>query len=398
MFFLYENGEGNILPGVNYRELSHTFNTRFEETLKVRANPNPTSDVCRFRKSKTTCSKRCVNQNSYCDIHFADERKQMIRSFFEEHRMYIPKNSTILPEIEIPESWRHFRDVVVRDSVSVLNTLSLIIQMDSPEMFNLSKVSEYLRENNDSIVEEKETGHSVTECDSESDSDTEGDSDHARTAFHNVLEFIVLFEMENGIHNASVKIWHNNYIHICGCKDIDSALRISSSVLRSLRSARLIHESAVVSKVNPVFANASFQFFPQTIVISSITKPIFLQRLRTYLENSGTTVICDNSEQYAQFCFSKSNEKTTIKVYPRGNVIITVNNFNGYLLQLALQTLQRTADDQNVYLREVSEVPIKISSNKGPFAFSPLSSNPNVVSSPSIVGQLNPKKRSFGQI
>ncbi len=399
MFFLYQNGEGYRVNSYDYVQLSEQFGQLFLQQFR---NENRRS-TCKFRKGKTICNSKCLEHGgmsyNYCDKHYTDERKQMIRSFFEEHHMYIPENTTILEELVIPESWTHFTNVLVRDSQSVLNTLSLIIQIESPTTFDLKVLSNYLRSCHDSIIEESKSNQSI---DDENDIELEVESE-LRTAFHNVIEFIVLFQMGTKLHNASVKIWHNNYIHICGCKDIFSSLKIASTVLRTLRRSGNIHSEARVSSINPVFANASFDFFPQTIVVNNITRPLFVQRMRNYLQEaspeSNISVISENSDQYAQFCFQLEQKRTTVKVYPRGNVIITVNNFDGYLLQLALQVLQRTADDQDVYLRDISETKIRIQTNvntpTNTFTFSPLRNNTSVTPR---MGFSKGQKRAFGEL
>lgn len=313
---------------------------------------------------------------------FMDRKKKIIRNFFMEKGIYIPNTRPLLDEFihggtETPPYatlWQSFTDNLMRDNVSVLNTLSLIVEMNSTvsSHFDLKKINNLLEESHECI------NFSPTNV---------GNKKNNTTAFGNVIEFYVTVQSDsdpNDFHNASVKLWNDLKIHICGCRTIQSALRISSCIIRILRK---IHGDLTLRNVKPSFANASFDFFPYEIRIQKLHSLMFLDTLRKKLEDSPITVDLQhdvaNSEnvQNVSFCFRVPDEDaskfktTTIKIYPHGNIVITVNNFDGLLLQKSLQVLQRVAEEQNVFMSNIqTNIVIDFEEDNASF-FSPMSSS-----------------------
>jgi hypothetical protein len=328
----------------------------------------------------------CKKKNSKKE--FTDKRKEIIRNFFMENKIYIPNTRPVLEEFNQFDHWQNFTQVLMRDNVSVLNTLSLIVEMNSDvdTHFNLQKINDVLQETNECINFSPMTNKKNGE---------------QNTAFGNVIEFYVTVQSDNDpneFHNASVKIWNNFRIHVCGCRTINSALRISSCIIRILRQ---LHGHLTLRNVKPSFANASFDFFPYEIRIQKLHSNVFLDGLRQKLEDSKIQVNLQhdvaNSEnvQNVSFCFEVDKNKTTIKIYPHGNIVITVNNFDGLLLQKSLQVLQRVAEEQNVYsLNAQTNIVIDFDSERPSF-FSPLSSTRKRVNTPTTPSSVNNKRTKF---
>ncbi len=331
-----------------------------------------------------TCKKKNFKKE------FTDKRKEIIRNFFMENQIYIPNTRPILDEFNNFNNWNQFTEVLMRDNVSVLNTLSLIVELDSDVSthFNLQKINDILQESNECInfspINNKKNGEQST-------------------AFGNVIEFYITVQSDNDpneFHNASVKLWNDLKIHVCGCRTINSALRISSCIIRILRQ---LHNELKLTlrNVKPSFANASFDFFPYEIQIHKLHSNIFLDGLRQKLEDSLIKVNLQhdvaNSEnvQNVSFCFEVDKIKTTIKIYPHGNIVITVNNFDGLLLQKSLQVLQRVAEEQNVFMKTTqSSIVIDVDTTRPSF-FSPLSSSSRKRLTPSSLTSPSEKRFKF---
>jgi hypothetical protein len=325
-------------------------------------------EILKNHKDNFTCVKKNPKKI------YMEERKDIIRNFFLEHEIYIPNSRPLIPEFDnYLTLWSEFTNNLRRDNVSVLNTLSLIVEMNSniSEHFDLIKINNILQKSHECI------NFSPTNI---------GNKKNATTAFGNVIEFYVTVQSDsdpNDFHNASVKLWNDLKIHVCGCRTIQSALRISSCIIRILRQ---IHGDLTLHNVKPSFANASFDFFPYEIRIQKMHSLMFLDTLRKKLEDSPISVDLQhdiaNSEnvQNVSFCFRVPDEDskfktTTIKIYPHGNIVITVNNFDGLLLQKALQVLQRVAEEQNVFMSNIqTNIVIDFEEETASF-FSPLSSS-----------------------
>lgn len=387
MFFLANHGE------THFQDDPESLNEKGRMFQQMLSSHFTYAPWCTYQKGKHTCDDATVHGSCFCKKHFSDERKNVIRKGYEQYGLFIPKSRPQLDEIQrvLTEPWDEFSQVLTRDSVSVLNTLSLIVHIEATTTcFNLDKIQQHLSRCHDSVSFSAKSTATILNptllppttgdnedleenIDEEEEEDEEVSSRTSMgTAFNNVIEFVVIFESENSttekreLHNASVKLWRNNYIHICGCRQIQSALRVASSVIRSLREAQLLDATAIVAGVNPVFANASMDFFPYVLVIHCLQRPSFLTGIRSHLQDTDITVDIDIDMTGSQrttaaiFCFHRPNSKyptkpktTTVKIYPRGNIIVTVNNFDGRMLQRALQSLQRTADEQEVYLHRL---------------------------------------------
>ncbi len=340
--------------------------------------------TCKAGKSHRPCGQPSVPETCFCAKHYADERKDFLRSTYETHGLFVPRTVPVLPDFDscVDRSWDEFNRVLTRPSgESALNTLSLIIEIDASENFDLDRVMDVLRDAGDTVV-----------------------APSSSSSFNNVVEFTALVESdveESTLHNASVKLWHNRQIHVCGCRNIRSALKLCSSVVRVLKSQGICPEGARVTAVNPVFANASFEFFPQPLIVSILQSHAFLESMRRRLDDTDMSVSLDATGYQrtteAVFCFTRPGPKsprcTTIKIYPRGNVIITFNNFDGRMLQRALQVLAQSADEHKAFLRVV-QTPIVIDAASAPkvFTFSPrVSPSPSPTSTPTS----SSSKRSF---
>jgi hypothetical protein len=327
-------------------------------------------DLLKNHKDNFTCTKKNPKKV------FMEERKDIIRNFFLENQIYIPNTRPLIDEFNYYSTqWNDFTENLMRDNVSVLNTLSLIVEMNSDiaSHFDLKKINSILEESHECI------NFSPTNA---------GNKKNVTTAFGNVIEFYVTVQSDsdpNDFHNASVKLWNDLKIHVCGCRTINSALRISSCIIRILRQ---LHGDLTLRNVKPSFANASFDFFPYEIRIQKLHSLMFLDGLRKKLSDTTIQVNLQhdvaNSEnvQNVSFLFSvpyeddtTKNKTTTIKIYPHGNIVITVNNFDGLLLQKALQVLQRVAEEQNVFMSNIqTNIVIDFEEDTTSF-FSPLSSS-----------------------
>jgi hypothetical protein len=200
------------------------------------------------------------------------------------------------------------------------------------------------------------------------------------SSFNNVVEFSALLESRKGTrHNVSIKLWHNGQIHVCGCRDVEAAMRICSSVLRVLKRTGICNTAARITSVRPVFANASFDFFPHKLRLAIVRSQRFAENVRKQLEGTDMTSELDASSHGETstviYKFARPHgalEKVTrVKIFKDGNVIITFNNFDSRMLQRALQALAITADSYNAFMR-VSVDPIIVADrNPEAFTFSP---------------------------
>jgi hypothetical protein len=331
MFLLAKFGEANI-SATDAEALSHSFQTDVRALLYA---AQTTPGVCNFRKGTKICTESSVFGTCFCSEHYGEKRKDFIRAFFKRHAIYIPKTTPLYSMDAVTDrSWETFNQVLKRaDGVSCLNTLSLIVYVQhDAELINLENVKTSF----------------------ESAGDFLGAEDAA--SFVNVKEFIAVFEEDSGgggggvLHNASVKIWSNNQIQISGCKSVASALRITSAVVRTLQSIGELKE-CVITSIKPVFANASFDFFPRQVSLAKMRNRAFLEGLEAEL--CGTTVQVEVGEQrdlFVQYAFKRDTHKTTVKTYHKGNVIITFNNFDGLLLQQSLQAMAKVADALQIYV------------------------------------------------
>jgi hypothetical protein len=378
MLFLMKYGEG---PSTTYDpSISERFTTSVNEYFAPQEH-------CKHGKVHSVCGAKSIVGTCFCERHYADERKDYIRHLYEGLGVYLPRDRPLLEDFtgRVDGTWKEFNDVLTRsDGESALNTLSLIIEIDAPCNFDLSRVLALLTDAGDRA---SSGSSAVSSMD---------------TSFNNVVEFTALVEGDTStaekrvLFNASVKLWHNRQIHVCGCRNINSALRICSSVVRVLKLVGVCPESARVTAVNPVFANASFDFFPHVLVISVLQSHAFLETIRAKLTGTDMSVTPDSTSYQktteAVFRFSRPHatdvskvKTTTIKVYPRGNVIITFNNFDGKMLQRALQLLGQAAEEHDAFLRTVQQKTISVDSSATPFSFTPRTTTPtNVTSSSSL--------------
>lgn len=321
---------------------------------------------CKFRKTCKTgdkvCSKFGVFGTCYCEEHYPDVRKDVVRSFFKRSGVFIPHTTELHPDFTslTDRSWDTFNQILTRaDGSSSLNTLSLIVWISHPdEKLNLERITSAFKSAGDYL----------------------GADDAA--SFVNVIEFIVVFQGENNpteMFNASVKLWSNNQIQVSGCKSVSSALKVTSAVLRTLTRANLVHAETKITAVKPVFANASFDFFDRHVTIGRMQTRTFLEQLERELVGSDVRVeLGAQRDLFVQFQFSRGPAKTTVKIYPKGNVIITFNNFDGLLLQQGLQSISKCAERGRIFVDECVSIRIdppevfKAASPAQTFLFSPV--------------------------
>lgn len=385
MFLLCQHGEGSRahdpVVAAQFQETVHTALDRTAMTTSTtticpHANCTEPNDgctgfcanhyPCKYRKTTKTSEKVCTNfgvfGTCYCEEHYPDVRKEVIRSFFKRHSIFVPASTELHSDFThlSDRSWDTFNQVLTRaDGKSSLNTLSLIVWIEHPEeKLDLGKITSAFKRAGDYL----------------------GADDAA--SFVNVIEFIVVFQGENDptdLFNASVKLWSNNQIQISGCKSVTSALKVTSAVLRTLIRAELVHADAKITTVKPVFANASFDFFDRPVTIGRMQTRGFLEQLETEL--TGTSVHVELGAQrdlFVQFQFPRGITKTTVKIYPRGNVIITFNNFDGLLLQQGLQSISKCAERGRIFVDDRLSIRIetpdafKSASPAQTFLFSPV--------------------------
>lgn len=321
---------------------------------------------CKYRKPCKTGDKICTNVGvfgtCYCEEHYPDIRKEIIRSFFKRNNVYIPHATELHPDFVglTDRTWDTFNQVLTReDGSSSLNTLSLIVWISHPdEKLQLNRITQAFKDAGDYL----------------------GADDAA--SFVNVIEFIVVFQGEHNpveLFNASVKLWSNNQIQVSGCKSVNSALKVTSAVLRTLTRARLVHADTKITAIKPVFANASFDFFDRHVTVGRMQSRSFLEQLEREL--SGLDVRVELGAQrdlFVQFQFSRGSAKTTVKIYPKGNVIITFNNFDGLLLQQGLQSISKCAERSRIFVDDRMSIRIeppevfKAASPAQTFLFSPV--------------------------
>jgi hypothetical protein len=383
MFLLCQHGEGNRTYEA---ELAALFQQTIHATLdrKNAAEPctvctHPGCAVapcgstafcsdhypCAFKKvnksTEKTCNKFGVFGTCYCDEHYPDVRKELIRAFFKREHMFIPATTELHGDFQelTDRSWDTFNQVLTRaDGSSALNTLSLIVWLEHPaERLDLSEITRAFKQAGDYL----------------------GADDAA--SFVNVIEFVAVFQNDDGtdLHNASVKLWSNNQIQVSGCKSVTSALKVTSAVIRTLIRARLVDASAKITTVKPVFANASFEFFDRGVTIGRMQTRAFLEQVEHELD--GTSVRVELGAQrdlFVQFQFTRGTSKTTVKIYPKGNVIITFNNFDGLLLQQGLQGISKCAEKCRVFSDDRLSIRIdppevfKSATPQNTFLFSPM--------------------------
>ncbi len=408
MFLLAQHGE-TAIRAEDAVALKETFQSDVRALLYA---PHTNPGVCNFRKGTTkTCSEPSVFGTCFCSEHYGEKRKDFIRAFFKKHGLYIPASAPLYPMESVTDrSWETFNQVLTRaDGVSCLNTLSLIVYVQhARDVINLENVKNSF----------------------ESAGDFLGAEDAA--SFVNVKEFIAVFEdgtvreprlegsSEGGgapiLYNASVKVWSNNQIQISGCKSVASALRITSAVIRTLQAiGELV--GCEITTVKPVFANASFDFFPKQVSLAKMRNRSFLEGLEAELGSSQTTATVNDrrppgeaapvqveaGEQrdlFVQYAFKHGAHKTTIKTYHKGNVIITFNNFDGLLLQQSLQAMAKSADINKIYVQNALHICIEPSPDffmePSPrvFSFSPIA--PNVSTTSLVRDDSRTTKRKFG--
>ncbi len=293
---------------------------------------------CKYRKTCKTGDKVCdkfgVFGTCYCEEHYPDVRKDIVRSFFKRTGVFIPHTTPLHPDFEslTDRSWDTFNQILTRaDGTSSLNTLSLIVWISHPdEKLDLARITSAFKNAGDYL----------------------GADDAA--SFVNVIEFIIVFQGEHNpaeMFNASVKLWSNNQIQVSGCKSVSSALKVTSSVLRTLTRANLVHVDTKITAVKPVFANASFDFFDRHVTIGRMQTRAFLEQIERELVGSDVRVeLGAQRDLFVQFQFSRGTAKTTVKIYPKGNVIITFNNFDGLLLQQGLQSISKCAEKGRIFV------------------------------------------------
>lgn len=383
MFLLCQHGEGNR---AYESELAKLFQETIHATLDRKlSEPVPTvcthpgCDVsthantafcsehypCAFKKvnksTEKTCTKFGVFGTCYCDEHYPDVRKELIRSFFKREQIFVPCTTELHEDFErlTDRSWDTFNQVLTRaDGSSALNTLSLIVWIEHPaDRLDLIEITRKFKEAGDYL----------------------GADDAA--SFVNVIEFVVVFQGDQAsdLHNASVKLWSNNQIQVSGCKSVTSALRVTSAVLRTLVRADLVDPSAKITTVKPVFANASFDFFDRGVTIGRMQTRAFLEQVEQELVGTDVRVeLGAQRDLFVQFQFTRGTLKTTVKIYPKGNVIITFNNFDGLLLQQGLQGISKCADKCRVFVDDRLSIRIdppevfKSASAQSTFLFSPV--------------------------
>jgi hypothetical protein len=349
MFFLLINGEGTK-PKEEYEEIGRKFQQGFQEIFN---NSLPKCIFTKVKKKKTfICNKVSVTGTCYCKKHFASERKIFIRSYYESNSMIISRDCPILDILNehFHDSWKKFSEVLKNG----LNTLSMNIQFGgNGNEIDLVNLAQIMREHNDAVSFTKVKKIINVKNSSNAPSGI---------AFNNVIEFIVL--QEHGITgetiNASVKIWHNKQIHICGCRTISCAFRLVSCVLRVLYRYGVLDINDPILSIRPVFANASFQYFEHPIIIREIEKQHFcgiIQKHLNLLSNSNEFQVYHDQNTSgckrtacAIFYFKSKECSTAAKLYPRGNFIVTTNNFHGYLLSNAITSIRNAVEETNVYL------------------------------------------------
>lgn len=380
MFLLAKFGEAYISPE-HAEALSKTFQTEIRGLLYASQTNH---GVCNFHKGTKSCSEPSVFGTCFCSEHYGEKRKDFIRSFFKTNSIYIPNSTTLYPMDALTDrSWETFNQVLTRsDGTSCLNTLSLIVYVQhKASLIDLLNVKTSFERAGDFL----------------------GAEDAA--SFVNVKEFVAVFEEAQGVlYNASVKIWSNNQIQISGCKSVASALRITSAVVRTLQSIGELVDCVIIS-IKPVFANASFDFFPRHVSLAKMRTRAFLEGLEEHVHTTTTTTsstqtqveVGEQRDLFVQYAFKRDAHKTTVKTYHKGNVIITFNNFDGLLLQQSLQAMAKLADDHNIYVDGSLQICIEPGPDffKEPspraFSFSPIASSASSSSS-GFVGA----KRKFG--
>lgn len=383
MFLLCQHGEGN-------RAYEADLATLFQQTIHATLDRKTTTEQgsacahagcavapfgstafcaehypCAFKKvnksTEKTCSKFGVFGTCYCDEHYPDVRKELIRSFFKRERMFIPATTELHGDFQqlTDRSWDTFNQVLTReDGSSALNTLSLIVWLEHPaERLDLVEITRAFKQAGDYL----------------------GADDAA--SFVNVIEFVAVFQSENSddLFNASVKLWSNNQIQVSGCKSVTSALKVTSAVIRTLIRARLVDTTAKITTVKPVFANASFDFFDRGVTVGRMQTRAFLEQIEHELLDTGVRVeLGAQRDLFVQFQFTRGTCKTTVKIYPKGNVIITFNNFDGLLLQQGLQGIGKCAERCRVFTDDRLSIRIdppevfKSASPQNTFLFSPM--------------------------
>ncbi len=379
MFLLAQHGE-TVIPAEDALALRESFQSDVRALLYA---PHTNPGVCNFRKGTTkTCSEPSVFGTCFCSEHYGEKRKDFIRAFFKKHNLYIPASAPLYPMESVTDrSWETFNQVLTRaDGVSCLNTLSLIVYVQhTGDVINLGNVKNSFEAAGDFL----------------------GAEDAA--SFVNVKEFIAVFEdgrpeLPSGpptLYNASVKVWSNNQIQISGCKSVASALRITSAVIRTLQAIGELVDCEITT-VKPVFANASFAFFPKQVSMATMRNRLFLEGLEAELGPSVQVEAGEQRDLFVQYAFKHGAHKTTIKTYHKGNVIITFNNFDGLLLQQSLQAMAKSADAHKIYVQNALQICIEPSPDffmePSPrvFSFSPIA--PNVSTSSSV----RMTKRKFG--
>ena len=391
-------GVGGIRTAEELEALSQTFQSDIRTLLYA---PQTTPGVCNFRKGPKTCNEPSVFGTCFCSEHYGEKRKDFIRAFFKRHSIFIPKTAPLYPMDAVTDrSWETFNQVLTRpDGVSCLNTLSLIV---------------YVRHDADSI------NLANVKSSFEAAGDYLGAEDAA--SFVNVKEFIAVFEETRNVsparttssspaatddvvlYNASVKVWSNNQIQISGCKSVASALRITSAVVRTLQAIGELR-SCTITSIKPVFANASFDFFPKQVSLAKMRNRGFLESLETHLTPSAVQVeVGEQRDLFVQYVFKLGAHKTTIKTYHKGNVIITFNNFDGLLLQQSLQAMAKVADALKIYVGASSELRIHIEPSPDffmepsprVFSFSPIVSSSTGRASSPCPPSSTTAKRKFG--
>jgi hypothetical protein len=435
MFLLAQHAE-TALRAEQAAALKESFQSDVRALLYA---PHTTPGICNFRKGTTKiCSEPSVFGTCFCSEHYGEKRKDFIRAFFKKHDLYIPASAPLYPMESVTDrSWETFNQVLTRaDGVSCLNTLSLIVYVQhAGDVINLENVKTSF----------------------ESAGDFLGAEDAA--SFVNVKEFIAVFEDGRGslgetrpegrdgrgslgetrpegrdgrgllgetrpegrdgrgllgetrpegeaptLYNASVKVWSNNQIQISGCKSVASALRITSAVIRTLQAIGELVRCEITT-VKPVFANASFDFFPKQVSLAKMRNRSFLEGLEAELGPAVQVEAGEQRDLFVQYAFKCGAHKTTIKTYHKGNVIITFNNFDGLLLQQSLQAMAKSADMHKIYVQSALQICIEPSPDffmePSPrvFSFSPIAPNVRDDSRTLVRGSqsdLRTSKRKFG--
>jgi hypothetical protein len=394
MFLLARHGE-TVIRAEDAFALRESFQSDVRALLYA---PHRNPGICNFRKGTTkTCSEPSVFGTCFCSEHYGEKRKDFIRAFFKKHNLYIPASAPLYPMESVTDrSWETFNQVLTRaDGVSCLNTLSLIVYVQhAGDVINLGNVKNSFEAAGDFL----------------------GAEDAA--SFVNVKEFIAVFEDSHSeprstggggesaaadaaaptLYNASVKVWSNNQIQISGCKSVASALRITSAVIRTLQAIGELVDCEITF-VKPVFANASFDFFPKQVSLAKMRNRSFLEGLEAELGPSVHVEAGEQRDLFVQYAFRRDVHKTTIKTYHKGNVIITFNNFDGLLLQQSLQAMAKSADAHKIYVQNALQICIEPSPDffmePSPrvFSFSPIAPN---VSTSLVRDDSRTTKRKFG--